>query len=54
MDINQFINYYIAQIYVFNQDWPQGNIKYWRPQTASGRWRWMLYDLDFGFDFLLT
>jgi hypothetical protein len=52
MDINQFLNYYIAQIYFFNQDWPQGNIKYWRPQTPDGRWRWLLYDLDFGFDFL--
>ncbi len=52
MEINQFLNYYIAQIYYFNQDWPQGNIKYWRPQTPNGRWRWLLYDLDFGFDFL--
>ncbi len=52
MDINQFLNYYIAEIYFFNQDWPQGNIKYWRPQTPEGRWRWLMYDLDFGFDFL--
>ncbi len=52
MDIDQFLNYYIAQIYYFNQDWPQGNIKYWRPQIPTGSWRWLLYDLDFGFDFL--
>lgn len=51
MDMNQYLNYQIAQIYYFNQDWPQGNIKYWRPQTQEGRWRWLLYDLDFGFDF---
>lgn len=48
MDINQFINYQLAEIYFFNQDWPEGNIKYWRPQTEDGRWRWLLYDTDFG------
>lgn len=29
-----------------NQDWPWTNIKYWRPRTPDGRWRWLYYDLD--------
>lgn len=48
MDIENFIDYQIAQIYFDNQD-AGGNIKYWRPQTPNGKWRWILYDTDWGF-----
>jgi len=50
MDVDEFINYLITEIYVKNTDWPLSNIKFWRPQTTDGKWRWLLYDLDFGFD----
>jgi hypothetical protein len=49
MDISNFIDYYIAQIYAANTDWPSRNIDFWRPRTPDGRWRWVLYDTDFGF-----
>lgn len=59
MDIENFIDYYIAQIYIRNNDWPHNNIDYWRYQTEynpgaiipeqDGRWRWMMFDTDFGF-----
>lgn len=48
MDVDNFMNYQIAQIYFDNQD-AGGNIKFWRPQTPEGRWRWILYDTDWGF-----
>lgn len=48
MDVDNFMNYQIAQIYFDNQD-AGGNIKFWRPQTPTGRWRWILYDTDWGF-----
>ncbi len=48
MDIDNFMNYQIAQIYFDNQD-AGGNIKFWRPQTEDGRWRWIMYDTDWGF-----
>ncbi|MBR9923309.1 MAG: spore coat protein CotH [Bacteroidetes bacterium] len=48
MDVDNFMNYQIAQIYFDNQD-AGGNIKYWRPQTEAGRWRWILYDTDWGY-----
>ncbi len=48
MDVNNFMDYQIAQIYFDNQD-AGGNIKYWRPNTPNGRWRWILYDTDWGF-----
>ena len=47
IDIDNFILYYLTQIYVDNQDWPGNNIKFWRPK--DGKWRWILYDTDFGF-----
>ncbi|MEL6864368.1 MAG: CotH kinase family protein [Bacteroidota bacterium] len=48
MDVDNFIDYQIAQIYFDNQD-AGGNIKFWRPQGIKGRWRWILYDTDWGF-----
>ena len=49
IDIDNHINYNVAQIFIDNRDWPGNNIKYWRPQSNDGKWRWILYDTDFGF-----
>lgn len=58
MDTDNFMYYNLSNIYFNNRDWPHNNIDYWRYQTAynpaagpglDGRWRWMLYDTDFGF-----
>lgn len=45
MDIESFIDFQIAQIFFDNRD-AGGNIRYWRPQTENGKWRWILFDLD--------
>ncbi|MBI1387151.1 MAG: hypothetical protein GC154_01715 [bacterium] len=50
MDVNEYINYQIAEIYYGNTDWPNNNIKYWRPHREWGRWRWILFDTDFGYN----
>ena len=49
IDVDNHINYNIAQIFIDNRDWPGNNIKYWRPKSNDGKWRWILYDTDFGF-----
>lgn len=49
MDVDNFMDYQIAQIYFDNTDWPGNNIKFWRPRTADGRWKWIVFDTDFGF-----
>jgi len=49
MDILNFINYQISQIFFANTDWPGNNIKFWRPKTSEGKWKWIIYDTDFGF-----
>ncbi len=49
MDVDDFIRYQIAEIFVNNRDWPGNNLKYWRPRTPDGKWKWIFYDADFGF-----
>ena len=46
MDIDQYVDYQIAEIYWANGDWPANNIIFWRPQTPDGKWKWLLYDVD--------
>ncbi|OZC04484.1 CotH kinase family protein [Rubricoccus marinus] len=49
IDVDQYTDYLVAEIYSANADWPGNNLKLWREQAPGGRWRWMLYDTDFGF-----
>jgi len=48
MEIDNFINYNITEVYVGNRD-AGGNIRFWRPQAPDGRWRWILFDTDISF-----
>ena len=48
IDIDNYINYNILEIYVANIDWPNWNIKFWRNKTEDPRWKWILVDLDYG------
>ncbi|MDC3253622.1 CotH kinase family protein, partial [bacterium] len=45
IDINEFMNYNIGQMYAANYDWPANNVTVWRDRN-NGKFRWMLYDLD--------
>lgn len=49
VDINNFIQYQLTEIYIDNKDWPGNNIKFWNTNEAGSRWRWILFDTDFGF-----
>ena len=49
MDVTEFMNYFITQLFIRNHDWLHQNIKFWRERSASGKWRWLLYDTDWGF-----
>jgi hypothetical protein len=48
LDIPNFIDYNLAVLYFQNFD--IGNVKSWRPRTSRGRFRWMVYDQDYGFN----
>jgi hypothetical protein len=49
IDLESYIDYQIAEIYFANTDWPGNNIKYWKSKKPGSKWRWLLYDTDFGF-----
>lgn len=49
IDVNEFADYVIAQIFFNNTDWPGNNIKFWQQQSTNSKWRWILFDTDFGF-----
>lgn len=48
MDVDNFMDFQIAEIYFNNID-AGGNIKFWREQTPAAKWRWILYDTDWGY-----
>jgi hypothetical protein len=49
IDVQEFINYLVTEIYYANTDWPGNNMKFWRQRSTNGKFRWILWDLDFGF-----
>lgn len=60
VDVENFADFIIANVYFCNDDWPNNNVKFWRYKTnvvkdsigsKDGRWRWMLYDTDWGFGY---
>ncbi|HEY9061211.1 MAG TPA: CotH kinase family protein [Pseudobacteroides sp.] len=60
MDVSNFIDYNISEIFFGNTDWPNNNVSMWRYKTddgkyhpeapigQDGRWRWFVKDMDFG------
>lgn len=50
IDVQEYINYLVTEIYVCNTDWPGNNMKFWRQRSSNGRYRWILWDMDFGFN----
>jgi hypothetical protein len=49
IDISNFIDYQISEMFFANLDWPINNQRLWRPQTHDGKWRWIFFDVDAGF-----
>ncbi|MEN8155526.1 MAG: CotH kinase family protein [Bacteroidota bacterium] len=50
MDVDNYIRYWLLEVYLDNWDWPQHNIKFWNTQAPGSLFRWILYDTDFGYD----
>jgi hypothetical protein len=47
VDIDNFVDYLVSEIFYANYDWPGNNMKCWKPTTAHSKWRWFFYDLDY-------
>lgn len=46
MDVVEFTNFMIANIYMSNTDFPGNNYVMWRPVESGGKWRFILKDVD--------
>ena len=46
IDINNYIDYQITEMFLQNKDWPGNNMKFWR--SLGGKWRFIFFDLDYG------
>lgn len=49
LDIDSYIDYQVIEMYVVNEDWPGGNVNCWHSRSDNSKWRYVLYDTDFGF-----
>ena len=46
IDLNNYLDYMCFMIYSANQD---VGVRRYRPQDGDGKWRWIVFDQDFGF-----
>ena len=49
IDVDNFINYIHTELFMNNRDWPSNNLKKWRGTNPKTKWKWFIYDMDFGF-----
>lgn len=45
-DLENMVDYFAAEIYISNWDWPTNNLKLWRPQTGDRKFRYIFWDTD--------
>ena len=50
LDVGNLADYMAAEIYYHNGDWPNNNVRAWR--SPEQPWKFMVYDVDHGFDWL--
>lgn len=56
IDLESYIDYYVAEIYFGNNDWPGNNYRIWRADQESSeygdnKWRPVFFDIDEAFRF---
>ena len=49
IDIDNYINYTLVEMFTNNRDWPGNNQKKWNCPNIQNKWKWFLYDLDITF-----
>ena len=48
IDVQEFIDYYILEMFIANFDWPANNVRFW--QADDSKFRWLFYDGDSGLE----
>ena len=44
----EFLDYWMLEIFMGNFDWLVNNMKFFRPKSGEEKWRWLLWDTDHG------
>ena len=47
MNVENFMNAFIAECFSSNTDFPQNNVAIWRQNGEGNKWNWIVKDLDF-------
>lgn len=47
LDIDNFIDYFVVETFSENGDWLVNNTRFWKDKNPAGKWRHILWDLDF-------
>ena len=45
-DLLNMCDYAVLNLFSMNFDWPQNNLKYWSSSEIDGKWRWVVWDMD--------
>jgi len=48
LDLTEYMNVMIMNLYYVNLDFPGNNLMFWRPNAEGGKWRIIAKDTDFG------
>lgn len=49
IDIRNYVDYMVTEIWTANRDWLSNNIKYYRPRNMpETKWKWILWDTEYG------
>ena len=48
MDMDEYLEYQVFQQFICNADWPGNNTKIWRERKDGTRFRWIIFDTDYG------
>lgn len=51
VDVEQFIDYILLELFLGNTDWPSNNVRIWRSESSDTRWKFLVYDLDYTFGY---
>jgi hypothetical protein len=46
VDLDNFTDYWITEVFAGNYDWISNNVKFWKP--LNGKWKWIYWDTDHG------
>lgn len=48
IDLEEYVDYHITEIYFNNTNWVDYNYRFWKKRQHGAKWRWVMTDVDYG------